>query len=154
MSKRFSVIFSVLAAVLILGLSASASEPWFLYDQDAAMSVIVSVYKARVNEDYSVTVVFKVTNAGDTLVENFTMTKASVMFGENTFYLNDQISGKNIKSGVTKKYSVKIPSDIVPESLKPDEIKTCHCSIEYSYATGQYWHIDSTSSVVESYAYI
>lgn len=154
MNRKFSVIFILTFAVLIFGISASATDPWFMYNPEASPNLIVSMYKARINEDYSVTVVIKVKNAGQTLAENFSISEATVKFGKYSFHLNDQIKGKNIKANSTKKYSIKIPNKGVPEDLNDDDLKKCEYSFKYSYALGEYWHTGSDNFVVEYYAYI
>lgn len=140
MKKMMTVLISALFAVILFSLCSSAAEPWTTYDPDAAPTVIPSIYRARINEDCSISVTFSVLNAGETKAENFSMTRASITFGEYTFDLPDQVKGKNISAGSTKKYTVKIPSSIVPESLTDSDLDTCKYVITCEYALGGYWH--------------
>lgn len=149
MKHTMQTIISLLFAVLMLSLSASASEPWTTYDPDAAPTVIPSIYRARINEDCSISVTFSVLNAGETKAENFSMTRASITFGEYTFDLPDQVKGKNISAGSTKKYTVKIPSSAVPEALTDSDLDTCKYTIVCEYATGNYWHTFWVNTVAD-----
>lgn len=140
MKKIALIILSTLFAVLILSLCASASEPWTTYDPDAAPTVIPSIYRARINEDCSISVTFSIHNTGETKAENFGITKASVTFGAYTFDLPEPVMSKNIGAGKSKKYTVKIPSSAVPEALTDSDLDTCKYTIVCEYATGNYWH--------------
>ena len=148
--KRTGCIIISLLALVLLSLSASASEPWTFYDPDAAPAVVPSLYRARINEDYSISVTFSVLNAGETKAENFSITRASVTFGAYTFDLPDQVRGKSIKAGKSRKYTVKIPSESVPEALTEADLSVCKYVIEYSYAAGSCWHEVTTSASTDA----
>lgn len=151
MNRKFSVIFILMFAVLILGISTSAYEPWFTYDPDAAPSVVASIYRARINEDYSLSVTISVLNAGETISENVSLSEISVTFGSNVVYFNDQITGKSIKPGVQKKYTLKAKSDAFWSELTDEDLKTCQYRIKGSYACGEYWHeftVNTTADMI------
>lgn len=149
MKKLMTVLISALFAVILFSLCSSASEPWTTYDPDAVPAVIPSVCRARINEDYSISVTFSVHNAGETKAENFSITRASITFGEYTFDLPDQVKGKNISAGKSRKYTVKIPSDAVPEALSYNDLNTCKYAITCEYALGGYWHTFSVNTDAE-----
>ena len=89
-------------------------------------------------------------NAGETKAENFSITRASVTFGAYTFDLPDQVRGKSIKAGKSRKYTVKIPSESVPEALTEADLSVCKYVIEYSYAAGSCWHEVTTSASTDA----
>ena len=149
MKKLMTVLISALFAVILFSLCSSAAEPWVYYDPDAAQSVSVTVYRARINEDYSLSITFSVNNAGETKAENFSITRASITFGEYTFDLPYQVKGKNISAGKSRKYTVKIPSDAVPEALSYNDLNTCKYAITCEYALGGYWHTFSVHTVAD-----
>lgn len=149
MKKITLIILSTLFVALIMSLSASASEPWTTYDPDAAPVVIPAVYRARINEDCSISVTFSVRNTGKTKAENFGITRASVTFGAYTFDLPEPVISKNIGAGKSKKYTVKIPSSAVPEELTDSNLDTCKYVIECEYATGNYWHTFTVNTVAD-----
>lgn len=139
MKKLCITIISALITILVLTLTITASEPWTYYDPDAAPTVISSVYKVRINEDCSLTVVFSARNTGETKAENYSLTKVEITFGAYTFDLSGKVTGKNIKAGAQKLYGVTIDSDNVPAALTDADLDNCAYVLSYEYAAGGYW---------------
>ena len=150
MKHTMQTVISLFFAVLMLSLCASASEPWIYYDPDAAQSVSVTVYRARVNEDCSLSITFSVHNAGETKAENFSITKAALTFGEFSLDVSGKVKGKNIGAGGSKNYRVEIAAKDVPEELSDADLSKCRYELTYSYASGDYWHEVTTAASTDA----